>query len=241
MVQRRRCRYAIGIDEAGRGPVIGPMVVVGVAVCSNDIDKLVALGVRDSKQLTPVVRAKLYGEILRVALHSVIVKLPPALLDAVNLNQLEVETFEYIASRIAGVHDSPEAVYVDAVGSPEKLAARLSGRLGVRVIAEPGADKTYPIVSAASIVAKVVRDAEIRMLRRLYGVRGSGYPTDPETIAWLAEEYRRNPANPPWFVRRTWSTLKRIAPGWYVEKQATTQPPRGQRSLLDYLLGEKQS
>ena len=228
----------VGIDEAGRGPIIGPMVIAGVAIEPKAAKELAELGVRDSKDLTPSQRRELFPEIMRLVKHAVIVKVPPALIDAVNLNKLEVETIACIVQRVKSLYGEPEAVYMDAVGPAKKMVAEVKRLTGLRgaVVAEPKADTRYIPVSAASIIAKVVRDEEIEKLRRAYGVRGSGYPTDPGTLEWIREAYRRSPDTPPWFVRRSWSTLKQIAPRWYKAKNTESKPknPR-QRTLLDFL------
>lgn len=228
----------VGIDEAGRGPIIGPIVIAGVAIELKAVRELAELGVRDSKDLTPSRRKELFPEIMRLVKHAVIVKVPPALIDTVNLNRLEIETMAYIVQRVKSLYGEPEVVYMDAVGPAKKMAAevkRLTGLRGV-VVAEPKADTRYVPVSAASIIAKVVRDEEIEELRKVYGVRGSGYPTDPGTLEWIREAYRRSPHTPPWFVRRSWSTLKRIAPGWYRAKDTGSKSAdHRQKTLLDFL------
>ncbi|NOZ88352.1 MAG: ribonuclease HII [Crenarchaeota archaeon] len=228
------CRAVLGIDEAGRGPLVGPMVVAGIALPEELLYRLPEMGVRDSKQLTPASRRRLAGEILRRAIVAVIVKVPPRLIDSVNLNRLEEDTFAYIAARARELLEARgcrlRAVYADAVGQGARLRRILEEAApGARVVAEPRADARHPPVAAASIVAKVERDAELERLRRLYGVRGSGYPTDPETLEWIREAYQRNPREPPPFIRGSWATLRRIAPGWYRPKG------RAGRSLLDYI------
>ncbi|ALL01619.1 Ribonuclease HII [Pyrodictium delaneyi] len=232
----------LGIDEAGRGPIIGPMVVAGVLVDSSTVPILEKLGVRDSKELTPAQRRELFARILDLASYVVIVKIPPAVIDTVNLNRLEISTIAHIVRRTSTIYRDLDAVYIDAVGPASKMASevrRLSGFQGT-IVAKPKADRRYLPVSAASIVAKVVRDEEIEKLRQLYGIRGSGYPTDPHTLEWIREAYRESPHSPPWFVRRSWSTLKRVAPGWYRAKSTEASNKSGksrQKSLLDYLAG----
>ena len=242
-------RYVLGIDEAGRGPIIGPMIVAGVLLDESVVSELVVSGVRDSKELTPRRRRRLAKEILEKAYAVIIARVPPSLIDSVNLNRLEEDTFRHIASRAhiltRGVL---AAVYADAVGSPGRLSEILRAVLpsGVTVKVAPKADQLYPPVSAASIVAKVVRDEEIGKLRRLHGFRGSGYPTDPETLEWIREAYTRSPDNPPPFIRRTWGTLRTLAPRWYKKKHRSDsrrrlsgrQQDRGV-TLLDYLKGSR--
>lgn len=233
----------IGIDEAGRGPVIGPMVLALVVIDAENLDQLRVTGVRDSKELDKEKRNKL-GRIIekfsRLVIYEII---PPSMIDSYNLNTLEYETIIHMLTRAKELLEAvPEAVIIDAIGSPSRLKNYLCSKLAwlrsTRLVVEPKADSRYTVVGAASIVAKVVRDAEIEKLRRLYGVKGSGYPTDPATREWIIKSYKRNPTNPPWFIRRTWSTLKQIAPLWYMEKK-TIMSKEGQRTLLDYLKKNK--
>ncbi len=232
MARLSECDVVLGVDEAGRGPIIGPMVVAGVAMCREDAESLWVLGVDDSKALKRLQREKLVGVIEERALQVIRVYVPPRLIDEVNLNVLERNTIAFIVARCLDVlGERLQEVYVDAVGDPKRVESvvRRVGFKG-RVVVEPHADSRYAVVAAASIVAKVYRDEVIDELRRLYGVRGSGYPSDPETLAWIREEYERSPEEPPWFVRRSWGTLRRVAPRWYKGKGGG-----GQKSLLDYL------
>ena len=234
----------LGMDEAGRGPIVGPMVAAGVVADKESLEELRLEGVRDSKLLEPGQRRRLLEEILSRACYVVIVIHPPAVIDSVNLNRLEYETFSYIASRARLLCPGLREVYADAVGPPQRLAQALAKAApAARIVVEPKADRRYTAVSAASIVAKVIRDEEIERLREAYGLRGSGYPTDPETLQWLREAYQRSPDKPPPIVRVTWGTLKRLAPNWYHRKQAgaaTRRKGPRQASLLDYL-GRKNS
>ncbi len=92
---------------------------------------------------------------------------------------------------------------------------------------EPYADSKYPVVSAASIIAKVVRDRRIDVLRSLYGVEGSGYPADESTVRWVMDVIRRG-ERPP-IIRYSWGTLK--GTGAYVEKAK-----RARRTLKDFMV-----
>lgn len=229
-------KLVLGVDEAGRGPIIGPMYVCGVVVDEKTIDKLRLIGVTDSKRLNRDRREKLFSVITNLAKHVLAVEVPPQLIDAVNLNVLERDTIAVIVARALNVwREKLTAVYVDAVGVSSKLVStiRKTGFRGTIVI-ETKADSKYVVVGAASIVAKVLRDRTIEELRRLYGVEGSGYPTDQRTLNWIKKAYTASPYNPPPFIRRTWGVLRQIAPSWYVEKKAGKRCD-DQRSLLDYL------
>ncbi len=222
----------LGVDEAGRGPVVGPMIVAGVVVPRSRLSLLQKAGVRDSKKLTPGMRSRLLELIKAIANLIVVVEVPPSVIDEYNLNLVERDTIALVVWRAVTLVGGVNHVYVDVVGSPEELVKtiRRTGYSGV-IVAEPKADEHYTVVSAASIVAKVYRDRVIEELRRMYGVEGSGYPTDPKTIAWIRRVYMERPENPPPFIRRSWATLKTIAPKWYKPKRSDTRS----RSLLEFL------
>lgn len=232
------CRrpVVVGIDEAGRGPIVGPMVMAAVALPVDELRGLRLQGIRDSKQLTPRQREQLLSLIEEHAPLLIWVLHPPQLIDSVNLNKLEYDTASYMIERVLMKCCEVRAIYADAVGPPERYAAvlkRVAPR--IRVVVAPKADSRYTAVAAASIVAKVIRDAYIEKYRKTYGLRGSGYPTDEETLQWIRELYAKSPAQPPPIVRRTWGTLKRIAPAWYREKNTIRQGRVQGRTLLDYL------
>jgi ribonuclease HII len=232
-----RGRVIVGVDEAGRGPIIGPMVIAALAFRVENLKALENLGVKDSKELTRFQRLKLAPLILQLAEASIVIIVPPKLLDYYNINRLEENEVVYAIKRFQAIGLTIDKIYIDTIGPPSRLRNIIVRETGIpasSVIVEAKADKRYLPVSAASIVAKVVRDEEIEKLKQTYGVRGSGYPTDAETLEWIREAYQRSPCNPPDFIRRTWSTLKKIAPKWYVEKR-DVETRGGQRSLLDYI------
>lgn len=202
-----------GIDEAGRGPVLGPLVVAGVSIEEKDEHLLKELGVRDSKELSPSRREKLAKEIEKVARDIFIIKVGPCKIDRMrregtNLNEIEENKFAEVMNYL-----SPDKLYADA---PDVNAKRFANNLSrmaagkVEVIAEHKAENKFPVVAAASIIAKVARDAEIEELRKKYGVRGSGYPSDPETVAWLKEYYAEHHKWPEGTVRETWDTIVQL-------------------------------
>ncbi|MEM1993886.1 MAG: ribonuclease HII [Nitrososphaerales archaeon] len=207
-----------GVDDAGRGCIIGPLVLAGVALEEGKVDKLTEIGVRDSKTLSPAARTKIYSLIKKVADRVVTVKVPPEEVDKyvirrkkfIRLNLLEAEAAARVIEELGA-----EVVYVDASDTdPIRFRNNILASLKrkVVVISEHAADRTYPVVSAASIVAKVERDAEISILREKYGDFGSGYPADPSTISFLRDWLIKYGDMPP-FARRSWRTWKRLVDG----------------------------
>lgn len=202
-----------GVDEAGRGSVIGPMVVAGVAVSESKLAELRRMGVRDSKKLTPRARARLFGDIVRTVDSVCVRKVEPAEIDECvmfrGLNTLEARV-------MAGVIDSVGAdeVYVD---SCDVKPARFKDSIEQRMVCRPRrihslhrADSLNVAVSAASIIAKITRDQEIQELRNKYGPGiGSGYPSDATTIDflrnWIAER-----GEAPEFARKSWKPVRHL-------------------------------
>ena len=211
-------RNIAGVDDAGRGPIIGPLVIAGVLIDEDRVRELVSIGVKDSKLLTPQSRSDLAEKIQRIASKISYDQLSPAEIDEVVLRGKRLQKLNFLEARsmakvIADL--KPKAVWVDASDvKPERYARQILDELPTSLkrtvlISEHKADRKYPIVSAASIMAKVRRDSEISKLWEDYGNFGSGYVTDPRTIRFLKEWRRTHPDYPP-IVRRSWKTLKKI-------------------------------
>jgi len=204
-----------GIDDAGRGPVIGPLVIAGILVDEDGLTKLISLGVRDSKALPPKRRERLADEILKIVRDYRVVKVSPSEIDYVvrtgkRLNRLNRLEARVMASIIMDL--KPDVAYVDASDIlPDRFKRHIAEELSfrVKIVSEHKADKTYPVVSAASIIAKVERDKEIEGLKRRYGDLGSGYAADPKTLLFLREWVRKYGEYPD-FVRKSWKTAKKI-------------------------------
>ncbi len=198
-----------GVDEAGRGPVLGPLVVAGVMV-ESDVP-LRQLNVRDSKKLTPERRELLAPEIQKVARCEVTI-VPAKDIDVMraemSLNDFEAKLFAAIVQKL-----HPETAYVDAVDVDEiefKRTIQKDLPFEVEIVSQHEADDLFPVVSAASIVAKVRRDAEMRAIEQQIGQPlGSGYPSDPVTIAFL-EKWIKEKGSPPPHTRLTWDTTRRL-------------------------------
>lgn len=199
----------VGIDEAGRGPVLGPLIIGAVLVDERGLGEIHELGVRDSKQLSAKRRVELYNALSRSCLTDCECIAPDAInVPDSNLNVLELQAVLRLLGRLEA-----DVVYLDAFSAPDKIARAISAaRPGLKVIAEYKADETYPVVSAASIIAKVTRDRRIEELAGRYGKIGSGYPSDPVTRRWLAEHFQKHASldQLPPMVRRKWSTVAAI-------------------------------
>jgi ribonuclease HII len=204
-----------GVDDAGRGPVIGPLIIAGVLIDEKELDRLINLGVKDSKLLSPARRSQLAPEIIKIAVNHHVVSLSPAEIDEVvetggrlhRLNRLEAHAMAKVITSLR-----PDIAYVDASDVlPQRYADHIAEKVPfeVKIVSEHKADRTYPVVSAASIIAKVERDKAVAELAKTYGKMGSGYLSDPETIAFL-ENWMKTYGAYPEFVRKSWSPAKKI-------------------------------
>jgi len=204
-----------GIDEAGRGPMIGPLVVCGVSVTADTLPELKRIGVKDSKLLTPRRRTELALLIRGIAGQIVVQSISAADIDrqraaGITLNEIEAVAFASVLSSLR-----PEHVFVDSVDVNPQRFGRLVGErsgllsLGCSITSEHHADFKYPIVSAASIIAKVERDRQIERMRKDFGDIGSGYPSDPKTVQFVRNLVAGGEELPA-IVRRSWMSVKRI-------------------------------
>uniref|UniRef100_A0A7N0V9B4 Ribonuclease n=1 Tax=Kalanchoe fedtschenkoi TaxID=63787 RepID=A0A7N0V9B4_KALFE len=210
----------MGIDEAGRGPVLGPMVY-GCLYCARSYqDTLSTLQFADSKTLKEEKREELY-EILKAerAIGWAVDVIDPRELSAkmlkkekINLNQISHTSAMGLVSTVLGRGVLLTEVYVDTVGDPEKYRIRLSEKFpDIKFVVAKKADSLYPVVSGASIVAKVTRDRALKewvmdeTCESMHRSFGSGYPGDPETKAWL-EDHKHALFGFPTLVRFSWGT-----------------------------------
>ena len=191
----------MGVDEAGRGSVLGPLVLGGFAIEDGDLEALVRTGVTDSKRLTPRRRERLVPELERLGQGRVQV-LEATVVDRTNINLLEMETMALLLRELR-----PDRAYIDAPTHPaaiprfvRELRALLDHQ--PELVVEPKADLNYPVVGAASVLAKVRRDREVAAL----GPVGSGYPSDPVTRDWIRGFLERGEPLPA-CVRTRWGTV----------------------------------
>jgi ribonuclease HII len=194
----------MGLDEAGRGCVLGPLVVGAFTMEASTEHAIRETGATDSKKLSAKRREALIsplGKLGTVGLREI----TPAQIDAENINLLEEIAFAELI-----LQERPDKVIIDAPCHPRGIPAfieRLVVRLGYRpeLVVEPKADLNYVACSAASIFAKVRRDSHIHAL----GAVGSGYPSDPKTRAWLMGFIEREEPFPG-CVRTRWATIQNL-------------------------------
>jgi ribonuclease HII len=220
-----------GGDEAGRGAILGPLVISIVAVKSTSLHRLSKIGVRDSKILSEKRRNQLFDEIKAIASDIKVDRIyaseiNEAMRNHISLNELEAvrfaALFDQIESEVGAVYlDSPDVI-AERFGTRFKLSSSKSTKVvGIkgekvgkglkytRIIAEHKADSRYPVVSAASIIAKVTRDREIQKLEKSLKIPiGSGYPSDYKTIEIIKKNLKTGILDGN--IRERWSTMERI-------------------------------
>lgn len=197
-----------GIDEAGRGPVIGDLVLCGVAIEEDNLNRLKELGVKDSKLLTPKMREELFPKIKKTVDKYVIIQVKPKEIDEaldsehLNLNWLEAHKTAEILNKI-----KPDSAIIDCpspnIKKYESYLRNLLDNKKMALVLSHKAEK-YEVVAAASILAKVTRDKEIEKLKKKYGDFGPGYPSNPITQKFLKENWEKYPE----IFRRTWVSWK---------------------------------
>lgn len=213
-----------GIDEAGKGPVLGPMCVAGVLLDEKKLDALLQMGVKDSKQLTTKKREAFAAEIKALADEYYILEVSPFQIDELRkimtMNEIMVICYAKVLEALKPDHAFVDAADVIAERFGENIRKNYAGRL--EITSEHNADEKYPIVSAASILAKVHRDALVKALEEKVGVEiGSGYPGDPKTIRFL-ENWIQEHGTLPDFSRSSWETAQRLLEKFNKNQKALT-------------------
>ena len=215
-----------GIDEAGKRPVLGPMCVAGLLLEENKLEKIARLGVKDSKKLSPKKREDLSVDIKKIADMIFILEVSPGQIDelrkVITMNEIMVACYVKVLEEL-----KPESAFVDAADViaerfGDNIMMKYSGDL--KITSEHNADEKYPIVSAASILAKVRRDELVRNIEEENGIEiGSGYPSDRKTIDFL-DTWVKEHGSLPDFARSSWETSKNI-----IERSRNNQ-----RTINDY-------
>jgi ribonuclease HII len=233
----------IGIDDAGRGPVLGPMCLAGVMMRKENEKAFAQQGIKDSKLLTPAKRESLIEYIKKnsLALHFQLIT--PVEIDTgfgmgLNLNQVEALAAANIINELTTKLSSEQKTTlkiildcpsINTAGWKNQLMGYVKEKsLEKNIVCEHKADFHYPVVSAASIIAKTTRDAEIEKIKKMIGIDfGSGYPSDPYTVQFLKEH--ANDFKKERIFRESWSTWQNAAKG-YLDKETRAK----QKGLADY-------
>lgn len=199
----------VGIDEAGRGPVIGPMVMAGVLMEESKVSEFGP--VKDSKLLSKKQREYLFDIIMENA-EKVVYKIISVeqIDDALNSPKLNLNLLESLTSaKIIDELEGEKAIVDCPSTNIPAFTKELESLINVKtkIVAEHKADFKYPIVSAASIIAKVIRDREIEKIKEQIGEDfGSGYPADPKTKAFIEKNWNIYPQ----IFRKTWKTYQKF-------------------------------
>ena len=195
-----------GVDDAGRGSVLGPLVIAGIVIKQTKINQLKKQGIRDSKKLTPLARERLYKIIINIVDDYYVTRISPKVIDKSvfnhSLNHLEAQYMAKVISKL-----SPSVAFVDSCDvNPRRFGKEISKLTShSKIKSYHHADSKFVVVSAASILAKVSRDRAITRLRKKYTV-GSGYPSDPKTKAFIKKSIKRN--IPLTFIRKSWKPVQ---------------------------------
>lgn len=206
----------IGVDDAGRGPVLGPMVLAGIIIDDeNEEVKLKEMGAKDSKLLTRKQRAVLVKKIRGDYKYHVEIAEPKEIDEFPNLNNLEAVKCGLIINNLMKDETEKVKVVVDCPSVNTKawseyLMDTIVKRDLVDLHCEHKADFYHPSVSAASIIAKETREERLKVLKKELGVDfGSGYPADPRTKEFLVKTFGEKKFDS--LIRKSWSTYKKIA------------------------------
>ena len=195
-----------GVDDAGRGSVLGPLVIAGIVIKQTKVNQLKKQGIRDSKKLTPLARERLYKKIINIVDDYYVTRISPKIIDKSvfnhSLNHLEAQYMAKVISKL-----SPSVAFVDSCDvNPRRFGKEISKLTShSKIKSYHHADSKFVVVSAASILAKVSRDRAITRLRKKYTV-GSGYPSDPKTKAFIKKSIKRN--MPLTFIRKSWKPVQ---------------------------------
>lgn len=216
----------LGIDEAGRGPVLGPMTY-GCAFWSRDEEDLIPKGFTDSKQLDSNTRSSLFSSIQGCPDMGFVLRVLHA--SEISNNMLRAEPYNLNAQSHNAAMDMIQAVldagvkidtaYIDTVGMPDAYRMKLEREFrghDITFVVEKKADANYAPCSAASVVAKVSRDSITESwefsepnFEPVNGNNyGSGYPSDPKCKAWIEANLTDKVFCYPDFARFSWGPCR---------------------------------
>jgi ribonuclease HII len=216
-----------------KGALIGPLVIAGVAIDKKDEKKLKALGVKDSKELSPKRREELAKDIEEIARNIVVMRVQPCRIDdmrakGINLDKIEAMKMAEIIEMFDG-----SKIYVDSLESNSKkfkqIILSFLKKKDSDLVVENYLDESIPAVSAASIIAKVNRDEAIKDIEKEVGQPiGVGYSHDAQTIDFVKKLIKEKGKNLPHYVRRSWVTTQIL------------QEESWQRKLKDFMFRKKE-
>ncbi len=214
--------FHIGIDDAGRGPAIGPMILAGILIEDKKEHEIEDLGAKDSKILLPLKRKRI-GDLLKKKFVFAYQKVTPEEIDSCsNLNHLEAQRMAMIVNELAKKTEEKIIAFIDCpsvnISSwTEYLMDFIVDKERIQIRAEHKADAKYPSVSGASIIAKEQRELEIENLKKEFKIDfGSGYPADPRTVQFLKENV--NDSRFEKIIRHSWSTIRKLKDNGSQEK-----------------------
>ena len=198
-----------GVDDAGRGSMVGPLVIAGVTIDKKNIKKLKSIGVQDSKKLSPKIREILYKKIIEIVDEYYVVRIQPKTIDhnvfKHKLNHLEAKNMAKVIKKL-----DPHTAYVDSCDVDYKRFGREISSLtsNSRIVSRHHADSRFTVVAAASIIAKVSRDKSIHRLKKNFDL-GSGYPSDKNTVKYVKKLLSSKKQSYP-FIRMSWKPVQKI-------------------------------
>lgn len=207
---------ASGSDEAGRGSVIGPLVIATVVIDQEDEEKFKEIGVRDSKKLSPKKREVLSKIIKEKCISYKVSYLKPKVIDSYVWRKIKMKTLNYLEAKVISKHImqlAPDIAYVDAPYSRPEIFRTMIKKIiknnRIKIISANKAEDKWVEVACASIIAKVERDKAIRKIANRYGFFGSGYPSDERTREFLKKIISKDDRKYD-FVRWSWKTINKL-------------------------------
>ena len=242
----------LGLDEAGRGPVLGPMVIALVKAKERDLEEFNRWGLKDSKKLNKKKRNELYNLIVsKYEVKTIVLEAKDIdeMIKRSNLDNIEIGMFSKLINKVlkeeykidsrGNIYDYSKKfkIYIDACSSNKRaFSNKIKSKLivynsNIEIIAEHKADDKYKIVSAASIVAKVTRDRIIDNYKKIYGEIGSGYPSDRVTINYL-RNYIKEHGKLPDIARKCWKTSREMLRNVLKEEEMSKDKMYIQRKLI---------
>ncbi|MGV8171737.1 MAG: ribonuclease HII [Candidatus Woesearchaeota archaeon] len=213
-------KFIAGIDEAGRGPLIGPLVIAVAAIVENKEEELRVLGVKDSKLLTERQREDILKELIKI-IHYELVMIQPSEIDEAlaspntNLNWLEADHGAALLNKLnVKLEENISKCIIDCPSNNVKaFTAYVQEKVDdkdIKLQIEHKADLNYLIVGAASIIAKVTREKELEKIKKKLKIDfGSGYPSDPKTKEFVEKHHSDKEYSQ--LFRKSWETYRKIS------------------------------